>query len=136
LLDGSSRRASPPIPRAAPAAFRSRDSTHLAAPAFAAAAVGSEVVATVPVGDKRVILFARLQVPAGSMLEGRLASSLGGTGALRVLAVADPGSEVARWSYPADEVMDAGEEVVVAATRAGLAELLRLAATPAKQDLD
>lgn len=70
------------------------------------------------------------------MLEGRLASSLGGTGALRVLAVADPGSEVARWSYPADEVMDAGEEVVVAATRAGLAELLRLAATPAKQDLD
>ena len=107
-----------------------RSVSHLAAPAFAAAAVGSEVVATVPVGDKRVILFARLRVPAGSKLEGRLASSLGDAGALRVLAVADPGSEVARWTFPADEVMDADEEVVVAATRAGLGGLLQLAATP------
>lgn len=108
-----------------------RSVSQLAAPAFAAAAIGSEVIATVPVGDKRVILFARLRVPAGSMLEGRLASSLGGVGALRVLAVADPGSDVARWDFPADEVMDAGEEVVVAATRAGLGDLLHLAATPA-----
>ena len=107
-----------------------RSVSHLAAPAFAAAAVGSEVVATVPVGDRRVILFARLRVPAGSLLEGRLASSLGATGALRVLAVADPGSEEARWDFPTDEVMDAGEEVVVAATRAGLADLLQLASTP------
>ena len=53
-----------------------RSVSHLAAPAFAAAAVGSEVVATVPVGDRRVVLFARLRVPAGSQLEGRLASSL------------------------------------------------------------
>ncbi len=108
-----------------------RSVSQLAAPAFAAAAVGSEVIATVPVGDKRVILFARLRVPAGSRLEGRLASSLVAAGALRVLAVADPGSEDARWSFPADERMDAGEEVVVAATRAGLGELLHLAATPA-----
>jgi Trk K+ transport system NAD-binding subunit len=108
-----------------------RSVSQLAAPAFAAAAIGSEVIATVPVGDKRVILFARLRVPAGSMLEGRLASSLGRDGALRILAVADPGSELARWSFPADEVMDAGEEVVVAATRAGLGELLHLAASPA-----
>ena len=77
-----------------------RSVSQLAAPAFAAAAIGSEVIATVPVGDKRVILFARLRVPAGSMLEGRLASSLGGVGALRILAVADPGSEDARWDLP------------------------------------
>ncbi len=82
-----------------------------------------------PVGDRRVVLFARLRVPAGSRLEGRLAASLETPGALRVLAVADPGSEEARWTYPADEVLDAGEEVVVAATRAGLGELLHLAAT-------
>jgi Trk K+ transport system NAD-binding subunit len=105
-----------------------RSVSHLAAPAFAAAAIGSEVIATVPVGDKRVILFARLRVPAGSKLEGRLASSLGGSGLLRVLAVADPGSDEARWEFPGDEVMDAGEEIVVAATRAGLGELLHLAA--------
>lgn len=108
-----------------------RSVSQLAAPAFAAAAIGSEVIATVPVGDKRVILFARLRVPAGSMLEGRLASSLGGPGALRILAVADPGSEDARWTFPPDEVMDAGEEIVVASTRAGLGGLLYLAATRA-----
>jgi len=101
-----------------------RSVSHLAAPAFAAAAVGSEVVATVPVGDRRVVLFARLRVPPGSMLEGRLASTLDAPGALKLLAVADPGSEEARWDYPPDEVLDAGEEVVVAATRAGLGELL------------
>ena len=76
-----------------------------------------------------MILFARLRVPKGSRLEGRLASSLGASGALRVLAVADPGSEAARWDFPADEVMDPGEEVVVAATRAGLGDLLQLAST-------
>jgi len=104
-----------------------RSASHLAAPAFAAAAIGSEVIATVPVGDKRVILFARLRIPKGSSLEGRLASSIGRTGALRLLAVASPGSDQARWDIPADEVLDAGEEVVVAATRAGLGDLLQLA---------
>ena len=106
-----------------------RSVSHLAAPAFAAAAMRSEVIASMPVGERRVLLFARLRVPSGSSLEGRLASSLGGAGSLRVLAVADPGSEVARWDVPADEVMDAGEEVVVAATRAGLGDLLQLAAS-------
>jgi Trk K+ transport system NAD-binding subunit len=106
-----------------------RSVSHLAAPAFAAAAMRSEVIATMPVGERRVILFARLRVPQGSALEGRLASSLDRTGALRILAVADPGSAVARWDYPLDEAMDAGEEVIVAATRAGLGELLQLAGT-------
>ncbi len=101
-----------------------RSVSHLAAPAFAAAAVRSEVVATVPVGDRRVVLFARLRVPAGSRLEGRLATSLDAPGALRLLAVADPGSDVARWDIPPDEVLDADEEVVVVATRSGLADLL------------
>jgi hypothetical protein len=50
---------------------------------------------------------------------------------VRVLAVADPGSEVARWEVPADEILDPGEEIVVVATRAGLGELLHLAALPA-----
>ncbi len=108
-----------------------RSVSHLAAPAFAAAAVGSEVVATMPVGDRRVILFARLRVPAGSLLEGRPAAPLNAEGTLRVLAVADPGSEEARWDIPPDEILDADEEVVVAATRAGLGDLLHLASTSA-----
>ncbi len=108
-----------------------RSVSQLAAPAFAAAATRSEVVATVPVGDRRVALFARLRIPAGSALEGRPALDLDEPGARRVLAVADPGSEAARWDIPVDEVLDADEEVVLVATRAGLGDLLHLAATPA-----
>jgi Trk K+ transport system NAD-binding subunit len=108
-----------------------RSVSQLAAPAFAAAATRTEVVATVPVGDRRMILFGRLRVPAGSALEGRPAAELDRAGELRLLAVADPGVEVARWDIPADEVLDADEEVVVAATRAGLGNLLHLAGTSA-----
>lgn len=106
-----------------------RSVSQLAGPAFAAAATRSEVVATVPVGDQRVALFARLRVPGGSALEGRLARDMSEPGSRIVLAVADPGSEVARWDFPDDEVLDAGEEVIVVATRAGLGELLQQAAT-------
>ena len=77
-----------------------RSVSHLAAPAFAAAAVGSEVVATVPVGDRRVVLFARLRVPEGSQLEGRLARSMDQAGARRVLAVADPGPTMRAGTSP------------------------------------
>ncbi len=108
-----------------------RSVSQLAAPAFAAAAIRTEVVAAVPVGDRRVALFARLRVPAGSALEGRRAADFDRAGVMRVLAVADPGSEVARWDVPADEILDAGEEIVVASTRAGLADLLNLAGTAA-----
>ena len=107
-----------------------RSVSQLAAPAFAAAATRTEVVATVPVGDRRVALFARLRVPVGSGLEGRRAMDFDRAGSMRVLAVADPGSEIARWDVPPGEILDADEEIVVAATRAGLAGLLHLAVTP------
>jgi Trk K+ transport system NAD-binding subunit len=106
-----------------------RSVSHLAAPAFAAAAIRSEVVATVPVGDRRLILFARLRIPDGSALVGRRAWTLDQAGAVRLLAVADPASEVARWEVAADETLEADEEIVVAATRRGLGDLHQLAAT-------
>jgi len=107
-----------------------RSVSHLAAPAFAAAAVGSEVIATVPIGDRRLLLFARLRVPGGSRLEGRRVVDLQQPGRLRVLAVADPGETVARWyPDPVAEVLDPDEEVVAVATRDGLAGLLELART-------
>jgi len=105
-----------------------RSVSHLAAPAFAAAAIGSEVVATVPVGDRRLVLFARLRVPAGSTLQGKRVADLHAPGRVRVLAVADPGSDDARWyPDPQEEVLDPGEEVIVVATRDGLAGLLEMA---------
>jgi Trk K+ transport system NAD-binding subunit len=101
-----------------------RSVSHLAAPAFAAAAIGSEVVATVPVGDRRVMLFARVPVVAGSRLAGVPAASLDEPGTRRVLAIDGPGDDDARWLPGPDAAAAVGDALVVAATRAGLARLL------------
>ncbi len=101
-----------------------RSVSHLAAPAFAAAAIGSEVVATVPVGDRRVMLFARVPVGAGSALGGVAVGQLDEAGERRILAIDGPGDGDARWLPGADDAAGAGDDLIVAATRAGLARLL------------
>ena len=101
-----------------------RSVSHLAAPAFAAAATGSQVVASVPVGDRRVILFARVQVPAAADLAGRQAGTIDRSGERRLLAIVDGGGQT-RWHPRPDEPLVPGCEVVVAATRRGLADLLQ-----------
>ncbi|MBA2720484.1 MAG: potassium channel protein [Chloroflexi bacterium] len=101
-----------------------RSVSHLAAPAFAAAAIGSEVIATVPVGDRRVMLFARVPVRSGSDLEGLLVSELDEPGVRRILAIDGPGDGDARWLPVAGDAAASGDELIVAATRAGLARLL------------
>jgi Trk K+ transport system NAD-binding subunit len=104
-----------------------RSVSHLAAPAFAAAALGSEVVATVPVGDRRMLLFAKVAAPTGSRLEGRTVASLDTAAELRVLAIGDPEAGVHRWHPGPAERIAPDEEIVVVATRAGLASVLDLA---------
>ncbi len=106
-----------------------RSVTHLAAPAFAAATIDSDVAASVPVGDRRVVLFARLTIAAGSRAEGALAATMVASGRRRLLAIVDPDGRV-RWDPPSDEILDPGESVLVAATRAGLAEFIELARGP------
>jgi Trk K+ transport system NAD-binding subunit len=107
-----------------------RSVSHLAAPAFAAAALGSEVIATVPVGDRRVILFARVHVPAGSPLEGQTVGSLDRAGECRILGTVGPGISATRWRPAPDLTLAPDEDLFVAATRAGLAGLLDLSRTP------
>ena len=104
-----------------------RSVSHLAAPAFAAAAVGSDVVATVQVGDQRVLLFVRVVAPTGSPLEGRTVGSLDQPAAMRVLAIGDPDAGLYRWRPAPSDRIAPDEEVVAVATRAGLAGLLDLA---------
>jgi Trk K+ transport system NAD-binding subunit len=106
-----------------------RSVTHLAAPAFAAATIGTDVAASVPVGDRRVVLFARLGIAAGSRAEGIPATTMEAPGRRRLLAIVDPDGRV-RWDPPRDEILDAGESVLVAATRSGLAEFIDLARPP------
>ena len=74
-----------------------RSVSHLAAPAFAAAAIGSEVIATIPVGDRRVVIVARAEVAEGSALDGRSVGSLDEVGARHVLAIEHPGDATPTW---------------------------------------
>ncbi|MFF8998304.1 potassium channel family protein [Streptomyces achromogenes] len=95
---------------------RSRSVTHLAAPAFAGAMLGRQVLGAIAV-ERRVLLFAAVDVDGHPQLEGRTLRDAFHTGSWRVLA---------RLGHPdtsSGHVLEKGDRVVVAATRRGLAEL-------------
>ncbi|MFJ9821598.1 NAD-binding protein [Streptomyces sp. NPDC101151] len=98
------------------ASTRSRSVSHLAAPAFAGAMLGRQVLGAIPV-ERRVLLFAAVEVAGHPELEGRSVGEAFRAGAWRVLAVEG------RAEVPGDYVLRKGDRVVVAATRRGLAEL-------------
>ncbi|MGW2170603.1 NAD-binding protein [Streptomyces sp. NPDC001705] len=119
---------------------RSRSVTHLAAPSFAGAMMGRQILGAIPV-ERRVLLFARVEVSGHPQLEGRTVGEAFRAGAWRVLALevadgsaadegeADEEGEVPRasrlvWDLPDTYVLRGEDRVVLAATRRGLAELL------------
>lgn len=122
---------------------RSRSVSHLAAPAFAGAMMGRQILGAIPV-ERRVLLFAAIEVGGHAQLEGRTVGEAFRAGAWRVLALetggggrresADGagGTGVAGeraptglvWDLPSTYVLRAEDRVVLAATRRGLAELL------------
>lgn len=65
---------------------RSRSVTYLAAPAFAGAMMGREILGAIPV-ERRVLLIARFAVRGQAALEGRTVAEVLRPGRLRVLAV-------------------------------------------------
>lgn len=139
---------------------RSRSVSTLAAPAFATAMMGRQILGAIAV-ERRVLVFAALDIAGRPQLAGRTVAEAFRPGAWRVLALdtgspdpADPaessavrgaqgGPERSTRSSAADEpsglvwdlhpgyVLHPGDRVVVAATRAGLAELLGRAEAPA-----
>ncbi|MGV9891624.1 NAD-binding protein [Streptomyces sp. NPDC003395] len=118
---------------------RSRSVSHLAAPAFAAAMLGRQILGAIPV-ERRVLLFAAVDVAGHPQLEGRTVGEAFRAGAWRVLALdtaasasaeppPEPGEEEARpsgllWDLPDTHVLRPQDRVILAATRRGLAELL------------
>ncbi|KKZ72699.1 NAD-binding protein [Streptomyces showdoensis] len=108
---------------------RSRSVSHLSAPAFAGAMMGRQVLGAIPV-ERRVLLFAALDVTDHPLLEGRTVAQAFRPGAWRVIARGAAGVPANRagyglvWQVPPGEVLGPGDRVVVAATRRGLAELL------------
>ncbi|MGW1224305.1 NAD-binding protein [Streptomyces sp. NPDC002530] len=122
---------------------RSRSVSHLAAPSFAVAMMGRQILGAVPV-ERKVMLFAAVEVAGHPQLEGRTVEQAFRAGAWRVLALdvappADrrpdlsppppgtaqdsPGGLV--WNLHPGYVLQPTDRVVIAATRRGLAELLR-----------
>lgn len=112
---------------------RSRSVSHLTAPAFAGAMMGRQILGAIPV-ERRVLLFAAVDVGGHAQLEGRTVGEAFRAGAWRVLALdtqrqasgpvsAERASGLV-WSLPSTYVLRAEDRVVLAATRRGLAELL------------
>ncbi|MGR6971805.1 NAD-binding protein [Streptomyces cynarae] len=119
---------------------RSRSVSHLAAPAFAGAMLGRQILGAIPV-ERRVLLFAAVDVAGHPQLEGRTVAQAFRAGAWRVLALdtaapgergqtPDPEARPADrasglvWDLPPTYVLRAEDRVVLAATRRGLADLL------------
>lgn len=119
---------------------RSRSVSHLAAPAFAGAMMGRQILGAIPV-ERRVLLFAEVEVAGHPQLEGRTVGEAFRAGAWRVLALNTAPSGGRRgdgeraeedgaaasglvWDLPPSYVLGTGDRVVLAATRRGLAELL------------
>ncbi|MGQ4510829.1 NAD-binding protein [Streptomyces sp. DW26H14] len=109
-----------------PAALtRSRSVSTLAAPAFAVAMLGRQIVGAIPV-ERRVLLIATLDVEGHPLLEGRTVADVFTAGTCRVVAVDRPddrdGSGVP--APPGDYVLRAGDRAVIAVTQRGLAEFV------------
>ncbi|MDF9816698.1 Trk K+ transport system NAD-binding subunit [Streptomyces sp. SPB162] len=131
------------------ATTRSRSVSTLAAPAFAGAMMGRQILGAIPI-ERHVLLFAAVDVRGLLELEGRTIAEAFRPGAWRVLALdlADPAErrpdlsatpengpmprepELA-WEVPSGYVLRPEDRVVLAATRHGLARLLRHAAQSA-----
>lgn len=121
---------------------RSRSVSHLAAPAFAGAMMGRQILGAIPV-ERKVLLFAALEVAGHPQLEGRTVAQAFRAGAWRILALdttapAERRPDLASphpadgerhptglvWDLHPGYVLRPQDRVVLAATRRGLAELL------------
>ncbi|ATL32002.1 potassium channel family protein [Streptomyces formicae] len=100
---------------------RSRSVSALAAPAFAGAMMGRQILGALPV-ERSVLLFAVLDVEQQPRLAGRTVAGVFRPGAWRVVALER--SSGLEWELDPEYELRPTDRVVLAATRQGLAELL------------
>lgn len=127
---------------------RSRSVSTLAAPAFAIAMMGRQILGAIPV-ERNVLLVAAIDVAGHRRLEGRTVAEVFRPGAWRIIALdtAAPGDRLPDladtrrdhdedrtaglvWDLHPGYVLRAQDRVVLAATRRGLAELMGRQAAP------
>jgi Trk K+ transport system NAD-binding subunit len=107
----------------------SRSVSRLAAPAFAAAMLDRDVLATIPV-DRHALLVAAVQVCAGSPLDGAVLSRADRPLSVRVIGLAAAGAEWVDWAPDPRRVLATGDRITVVARRAGLRALVEQATPP------
>jgi Trk K+ transport system NAD-binding subunit len=111
----------------------SRSVSYLAAPAFVAALLERQVIGTIAVG-RRVLLIAEAPVAAGSRLLGRRLAELRQRHDAQVLALRAAGESTLNWAPDAEHILAPDDRVVVVASRAGLARLLARSSPAPPQD--
>jgi Trk K+ transport system NAD-binding subunit len=99
----------------------SKSVSSLAAPTFAAAAVGGRVIATAAVG-KRVLIVGQGRIERGSWAEGKSIAEVQEAIEGRAILLLDRGQKT--WRPGRLHVLAAGQELVVATTRAGFARFV------------
>lgn len=107
-----------------------RSVSMLAAPAFAAAALGRRREVIFPIG-RRVLLFTEVTVAADSAAPGTALSTLADPGSCLLLAWSPAGRREWHWD-DLDRQVSAGDQLAVVATRSGLARLLRATKSPSR----
>lgn len=110
-----------------------RSVSYLAAPAFAEALMEREVIGTISV-ERRVLLVAEVIVGAGSALDGRPVDVADTPGAVRVIALAEFGEPRPLWRPAPERALRARDRITVVATRDGLSGLMRQAAAAGGAD--
>lgn len=100
----------------------SRSVSYLAAPAFVAALLDREVIGTISVG-RRVLVIAVIPLVAGSPWIGSRLRSLEKPGELRVLGVSVDRGRTTDWTPASFRQLEEGDRIFVVATRAGLARV-------------
>lgn len=107
-----------------------RSVSSLAAPAFAAALLEREVIGTIAV-HRRVLVIAEIPVAPGSALDDRPLADVAEVGLVRVIAQTVQGDRWPTWTPPHNRMVRAGDRLLVIANRTGLSRLLARSTTPA-----
>jgi Trk K+ transport system NAD-binding subunit len=107
----------------------SRSVSYLAAPAFAAAMLEREVVGTIPVG-RRVLLIAEVPVCAGADLDGRPLADAYRVSETRIIGLVTDARATTWWRPDPAYRLAPDDVLLVVATRAGLGTLLARTGPP------
>jgi Trk K+ transport system NAD-binding subunit len=107
----------------------SRSVSYLAAPAFAAAMSGRQVLSTIPVG-RRVLLIAEVPIQPGSELDGVANHTVNTPRQVQVIAIHRHSTGTFQLPAPPNYVLVTGDRLVIVATRSGLGRVLNRSVAP------